>query len=109
MTVAPTCLEDGMTVHTCACSLTCQSDPVKATGHSYETNVIREASIFSDGETEFTCAGCGDSFTEHYEGFDLGEWILEDEVRTTSAIAVGIWLVIRIFRLIFKKKKVEVK
>lgn len=107
--VAPTCTKGGMTVYTCACSLTCESDPTRITAHTYEETVIQQGSFFSDGESEFTCTGCGDSFTSYSEAFDLVEWILEDEVRIYSAIAIGAWLVVRIFRKLFSKKKTGVK
>lgn len=105
----PTCLEGGKTVHSCACGLTFETSPKKAAGHGYQSDVIRKASLFSDGETKFTCTGCGDSYTEYYPRFDIGAWILENEVRTISAIVLGLALISFIIRKLTHKKKVEVK
>lgn len=106
---APTCTEAGYILHTCSCGLTCQSNPTKTVDHTYEETVIKEGSFFSDGESEFTCTGCGDSFTSYSEGFDFIAWAFENETRGTAVIGVSIWLVAWLFGKIFKKKKVVVK
>ncbi len=63
--IAPTCTEDGYTLHTCDCGVSYISDLVEALGHSYES-VTTEATCTEPGFTTHTCSVCGHSFVDGY-------------------------------------------
>lgn len=103
--IEPTCMAAGMTVHTCPCGFSYTSHPTRPAAHSYEETVIQKLTLTSDGESVFTCSVCKDTFTQYYSHFDPIEWLMEEDYRMYAAIAIGFWLVTRIFRGLFKKKK----
>ncbi len=103
--IEPTCIAGGMTVHTCACGFSYNSHPTRPAAHQYEEEVIQKLTLTSDGESVFTCSVCKDSFTQYYTRFNLIDWIMEEDYRMYAAIAIGLWLVTRIFRALFRKKK----
>ncbi len=68
--VAPTCTEDGSHDEVIYCTV-CGEDLTRVTktdeklGHSYDDGVITTApTCTTDGEKTFTCASCGDTYTE---------------------------------------------
>lgn len=61
---APTCTESGYTTHTCTlCGDSYVDSTTEATGHSYTSEVTKEATAAEYGEITYTCS-CGDSYTE---------------------------------------------
>ena len=57
--VAPTCENNGYTVHACKnCSYSYNDTPVNPTGHN-ETSVVTEPTCTENGYTTFTCLNCG--------------------------------------------------
>ncbi len=62
--VAPSCTEDGYTLHTCAaCGSSYTDAPTQAEGHSYTSQVTKAPGCEAAGETTYTCP-CGHSYTE---------------------------------------------
>lgn len=62
--VAPTCTQEGYTVHTCSiCGHTYRSDPVPAAGHSFVGKVETSAACTENGMERFVCSNCGESYT----------------------------------------------
>ncbi len=59
---APTCTENGYTIHTCACGDSYQDSEVKATGHSYNAQVTAPTCT-AKSYTTHTCT-CGDSYKD---------------------------------------------
>lgn len=60
--VAPTCTEQGYTLHTCAlCGASYKDTYVDALGHSYEA-VVTAPTCTAAGYTTYTCSACGDSY-----------------------------------------------
>ena len=84
--IAPTYTTSGITVHTCSCGFSYTSNPTKQLEHTYEEDVI------------------ADSTNDSHAHFDPIEWIMAESYRLYAAIAIGFWLVTRIFRGLFKKK-----
>ena len=58
-----TCTESGEVCYTCAQCGESWSETI-ASGHRYESKVIREASCAKNGLMEYTCQECGDTYTE---------------------------------------------
>jgi len=59
ITTPATCTEDGVIVYTCICGDS-YSEVIPATGHSWgEWRIIKEATVFEDGEERRTCDNCG--------------------------------------------------
>lgn len=57
--IEPTCLEQGYTIHTClSCGNEYKDNIVPATGHDYETEVVREPHCKTEGERKFHCKKC---------------------------------------------------
>ena len=56
--VAPTCTENGYTLHECTCGDSYQDNVTTATGHSY-TQTDNDTTI------QYTCTVCGHSYTEN--------------------------------------------
>jgi len=56
--IAPTCTEQGYTIHSCACGHSYQSNITEALGHVYEESN-------TTGGIVYTCTRCGDSYSEH--------------------------------------------
>ena len=68
---------DGVTDCTKECVCTVCGETLRSAGeHSYEAEVITEVTCTTDGEVKYTCAGCGDSFTETVEAQGHTEVIL---------------------------------
>ena len=62
--IAPTCTEDGCTVHTCSkCGDHYTDSIIAATGHSYSSETV-DPTCTEDGSETFTCSKCGDTYTE---------------------------------------------
>lgn len=68
LTIAPTCTQDGLIVHTCSeCGKT-YNETVKATGHSWDAGkVTREATYDEEGVIEYTCLNCHSTKTDSIE------------------------------------------
>ncbi|MBQ9920603.1 MAG: InlB B-repeat-containing protein, partial [Clostridia bacterium] len=59
VTTEATCTEDGVIVYRCICGDS-YSEVIPATGHSWgEWRIIKEATVFEDGEERRTCDNCG--------------------------------------------------
>ena len=91
--VAPTCTETGLTEgkHCSVCKevLVVQT-VVEALGHSYDEGVITtEPACETEGVKTFTCAACGDAYTEAVDatGHAAGEAVVENEVAATCTTA----------------------
>lgn len=60
--VAPTCTEDGYTLHTCkVCKDSFKDNEVKAVGHKYE-KTVKEPTCTEAGITTYTCTVCKDTY-----------------------------------------------
>lgn len=60
-----TCTEDGIVSIRCTgCDHEFETKTVKATGHNYESVVTKEPKCEVPGEMRYTCANCGDTYTE---------------------------------------------
>lgn len=60
--VAPTCTQDGYTLHSCQrCDYAYRDTPVAKLGHSYDS-VVTKPTCTKDGYTTYTCSRCGDSY-----------------------------------------------
>ena len=54
-----TCEDEGYTLHTClSCGNEYKDNIVPATGHDYETEVVREPHCETEGERKFHCTKC---------------------------------------------------
>ena len=75
--IAPTCLDSGITIHTCNCGITFESDPTDATGHDYhgETSIL--PTPFKNGEMCYTCTACGDCYTADLPKISFITWIFQ--------------------------------
>lgn len=61
----PTCTKDGYTTHTCSqCFANYTDNPVKASGHSYNS-VVTAPTCTEEGYTTYTCSVCGDNYTDN--------------------------------------------
>ncbi|MCD7847737.1 MAG: hypothetical protein LUG49_06900 [Oscillospiraceae bacterium] len=61
---APTCTENGYTVHTCSnCGDSYVDNETEATGHNYEEFVVAPTCT-ENGYTTHTCSNCGDSYAD---------------------------------------------
>lgn len=63
-TVAPTCVEPGYTVHTCACGDQYTTDTVEALGHDYTQTVVKPTCT-ANGYTQFVCNRCGQKHNDN--------------------------------------------
>ena len=62
--IAPTCTENGYTLHTCTvCGDSYKDNETEATGHSYKSEVIAPTCT-ENGYTLHTCTVCGDSYKD---------------------------------------------
>lgn len=59
--VEPTCEKDGYVIKKCECGNTVKNT-LKATGHDYQSTVIKEATCTVNGKTLYKCSVCGDSY-----------------------------------------------
>ena len=58
-TVAPTCTEQGYTLHQCACGDSYKTDFVSALGHNFEFTKTEKPTCTTSGYTLETCTKCG--------------------------------------------------
>ena len=73
--VAPTCTENGYTLHSCVCGYIYQDAPVAATGHTFTTKVV-EATCTENGYVLKECA-CGYSYQEGSGGHSFTTLVVE--------------------------------
>lgn len=59
-----TCTEDGIEERTCKICGQKSVREYKAYGHEYIAETTKEATVFEEGEIEYTCFRCGDSYTK---------------------------------------------
>ncbi len=63
--VAPTCTEQGYTLHKCACGASYTDSYTNATGHGYDGGrVTTAATCTAEGVKTYTCTKCGSTKTE---------------------------------------------
>lgn len=75
---APGCETEGFTTHTCEhCGNSYKDTYVDKTGHSYESEVTKEATCTAKGQIDYTCSVCGKGYTETTE-------MLPHEYETTT-------------------------
>lgn len=72
--VAPTCTENGYTLHECSCGYSWQSNPVAATGHSFTTTEV-EATCTAHGYTLVECE-CGYGYQEGSQGHSFTDTVI---------------------------------
>ena len=72
--VAPTCTENGYTLHECSCGYSWQSNPVVATGHSFTTTEV-EATCTAHGYTLVECE-CGYGYQEGSQGHSFTDTVV---------------------------------
>ena len=60
-TVAPTCTEQGYTLHQCACGDSYKTDFVSALGHNFEFTKTEKPTCTTSGYTLETCTKCGET------------------------------------------------
>ena len=64
--IAPTCTEEGYTLHTCKnCSNSYKDTYTDPTGHKYTETVV-EPTVSEKGYTLHTCSKCGHSYKDNY-------------------------------------------
>ena len=88
LVVAPTCGEQGYTLHTCTkCGYNYKDTYVDATGlHSYGAVEVVAPTCTQQGYTSYCCAGCQDSYVGDYVaalGHTADEAVRENEVAAT--------------------------
>ena len=88
--VAATCTEDGsydsvVYCTVCGAEISRETVTVSATGHSYTSEVMTEATCTEEGVMTYTCSVCGDTYTESIEatGHTEGDAVIENEVAAT--------------------------
>lgn len=87
--VAPTCTEDGYTLHVCACGNRYTDAQTPALGHTYTATVIAPTCT-TQGYTEHTCA-CGERYADNFvsaNGHAWGEWEPLDAETWTRACSI---------------------
>ncbi|MCQ2799684.1 MAG: hypothetical protein MJ228_02815 [Bacilli bacterium] len=62
--VAPTCLSDGYTLHTCSCGDSYRDTVVRSNGHTYQTETI-EPTCTEEGYDSHVCSSCGASYADN--------------------------------------------
>ena len=72
--VAPTCTENGYTLHECSCGYSWQSNPVASTGHSFTTTEV-EATCTEHGYTLKACE-CGYGYQEGTSGHTFTDTVV---------------------------------
>ena len=91
--IAPTCLESGVTIHTCSCGIRVESDHMLPTGHDYQLTDEKKATFFSDGYSTYTCGNCEDTYNEPVPRIRFSEWLFEDGYLRPLAIACCVVLI----------------
>ena len=62
--IAPTCTENGYTIHTCACGESYADAQVAAIGHAFgQWQIVTEPTASSAGKKERQCSSCGEKET----------------------------------------------
>ena len=64
--VAPTCTEQGYTLHTCKCGDSFKDTYVSALGHDYAVSSVIAPTCTEQGYTTYTCSRCGHSYNDNY-------------------------------------------
>lgn len=63
--IQPTCTKKGFTIHVCKnCEDAYSDNEVPALNHNYVETIIKPATTTSEGEKQYKCSACGDSYTE---------------------------------------------
>ncbi|MCD7769155.1 MAG: dockerin type I domain-containing protein, partial [Oscillospiraceae bacterium] len=89
----PTCTEGGCTTYTCSvCGNTYTGDETDALGHSYVSEITKEATESEAGVITYTCTNCGASYTENYYLYVLGDVNDDGKVNTRDIILVSQYL-----------------
>jgi len=101
--IEPTCLENGVTVHTCSCGIQVESDHALALGHDYRITDEEEASVFDSGYTVYTCSHCNDSYLETIPQTEFSEWWSDGGSRTLVYFGAGILLIVSLVKKAKKK------
>ena len=60
----PTCTTAGKIESLCSCGKVVKTEVIKALGHDYDKEIIKEATITSTGLAIYTCTRCGASYDE---------------------------------------------
>ena len=64
--LVPTCTEDGLAYFRCGCG-SYYVDVAEALGHDYSIiEIVTPATVSTSGVKKYTCANCGDSYTQDY-------------------------------------------
>ena len=63
--IAPTCIANGYTKHTCSCGDSYEDTYTDKLGHKYKDKVIAPTTA-NNGYTEHTCSVCGDTYKDSY-------------------------------------------
>ena len=71
--VAPTCTDQGYTLHTCSCGYSYKDTYKNATGHSYTTKVTAPTCT-AKGYTTHTCTKCKTSYKDTYTNPTGHKW-----------------------------------
>ena len=71
--VAPTCTDQGYTLHTCSCGYSYKDTYKNATGHSYTTKVTAPTCT-AKGYTTHTCTKCKTSYKDSYTNPTGHKW-----------------------------------
>lgn len=56
----PSCIQEGITTHTCACGDSYTTDPVELVDHDYQESARTEPTSTQDGSVTYTCSVCGE-------------------------------------------------
>lgn len=102
---APTCEEAGFTTSSCACGISCKSDTVAPTGHSYRQTEGRDATLFADGFSTEVCDVCSHTVTRELPQLDAMAFLREN-LRLILAIVLAV--VVLVSRIARRNRKVQV-
>ena len=95
----PTCTEDGYKAYVCEnCGEEKEPEVIPATGHDYDTDIIKEPTFFSNGSQFSVCTKCRDMVSEDIPR-TMPEWVPPVALLSAVLAAVVIVLIVR------KKKK----
>lgn len=82
VTESASCEKDGYNVYTCSVCGSSYTETVGATGHSYDKQIVVEATCTADGSKHTECTNCRITLrTETIPalGHDYGDWIIKEE------------------------------
>ena len=89
--VAPTCTEQGYTLHACACGYGYKTNPKPATGHKFKIYDAKEATCTEDGHSEYE--GCENAGCDLKTGFTsyrkIGHMWGDPEVKEATCMENG--------------------